>query len=648
MQHEMFPHSGLTITPKAGIREPRLWVRKLVIWEKPDKIIREITLRPGLNIIWSPDPGVVEDKPIGHGSGKTTFCRLLRYCLGEDSFAPDGQRNAIWNHFGEGSVGAEIILDGELWVVMRSLGQKKHDVVIKNGSFADAFSYHEPTGIEILRRAISTAIIGNAAQLMPRGIGEDGAWEAALAWASRDQECRFGHHLDWRDSDSNSQSPVRGRSKEDILIVVRALIGALTQQELEERAKESGVERTLSENRSLQIKLDWGIERTRNRLNEALGGGTAVGNELDATSLKTLAQQKLEKVLKLPVNGTSIDLSRLRKDRDAAKDEVSRLSNQIASNAALVEEKEKAILYLQAELPEAYARSISEQNPVCPICRVSIDKTLAEGCGISTVKCDLEALQASIQKKRDEITKIQGEVQAFQAAEPQLKYDLAAAQQKLKPLEERIAAIENAILERSDSVRKAERLLDDAERYSEMMTERNGAVTIISRKEVELEEIKGVLTAHRENYSSVIASLSERFDTIMRELIPSNIKGEIKLDGKGMNLKVMLGGERSTAAIDSLKVVAFDIATLTLTIEGKTYLPSFLLHDSPREADLGGSIYQRLFALMKKMEGVGESPMFQYIVTTTTEPPTDCQSEPWLRLQINGSPASERLMKVDL
>src|SRR3546814_14292796 len=63
---------------------------------------------------------------------------------------------------------------------------------------------------------------------------------------------------------------------------------------------------------------------------------------------------------------------------------------------------------------------------------------------------------------------------------------------------------------------------------------------------------------------------------------------------KGLSLKVQMGGERSTAAIDSLKIVAFDLSALMMTIEGQTRLGGFLLHDSPREADLGRSIYNRL------------------------------------------------------
>src|ERR1700761_9450733 len=100
-QHEMFELPKLSLTVPGGLKEPRLWVRRLVIWEAPGgKIVRDIGLRPGLNIIWSPD-GVDEEgavasaRPIGHGSGKTLFCRLLRYCLGEQRFADETQRESI-------------------------------------------------------------------------------------------------------------------------------------------------------------------------------------------------------------------------------------------------------------------------------------------------------------------------------------------------------------------------------------------------------------------------------------------------------------------------------------------------------------------------------------------------------------------------
>ena len=114
-----------------------------------------------------------------------------------------------------------------------------------------------------------------------------------------------------------------------------------------------------------------------------------------------------------------------------------------------------------------------------------------------------------------------------------------------------------------------------------------------------------------------------------------------------MKLAVQLGGERSTAAIESLKVIAFDLAVMCMSMQGTTRLPAFLLHDSPREADLGLSVYHRLFDVVNGLEGTLTSA-FQYIVTTTTQPPPAFQQTPWLREVLRGAPPQERLLRCDL
>lgn len=204
MPPSLFPNPALSLNPESGRTEPRLWVRRMVIWREPGQVVRDITLRRGLNIVWSPDPET-KDAPMGHGGGKTTFCRLLRYCLGEDSFAPESQRRGIRSKFPVGFVGAEILLDGREWAVLRALGERRRDVVIENGSLDDSLREGiSATGIEPLREAITNSIISDAVKLMPSSLGQSEAWEAALAWASRDQECRFGDHLTWRDPNSDS------------------------------------------------------------------------------------------------------------------------------------------------------------------------------------------------------------------------------------------------------------------------------------------------------------------------------------------------------------------------------------------------------------------------------------------------------------
>ena len=124
-------------------------------------------------------------------------------------------------------------------------------------------------------------------------------------------------------------------------------------------------------------------------------------------------------------------------------------------------------------------------------------------------------------------------------------------------------------------------------------------------------------------------------------------QGKVSLNGKGLKLVVELGGERSTAAIESLKVIAFDLAVMCISIEDGTRLPAFQLHDSPREADLGLSVYHRLFDLAKGLEVPGPV-LFQYIVTTTTQPPGDVRVKPWLCDTLRGSPAQDRLFRPDL
>src|SRR5205085_12705235 len=120
------------------------------------------------------------------------------------------------------------------------------------------------------------------------------------------------------------------------------------------------------------------------------------------------------------------------------------------------------------------------------------------------------------------------------------------------------------------------------------------------------------------------------------------------LDGNGLHLHVNLGGDRSTVAIDSLKVVAFDLAVMCMSIEGSVRVPAFFVHDSPREADLGLSVYHRLFEMVRTMEPKEGTSLFQYIVTTTTPPPRHFQKTPWLVETLRGTPAEARLLKQDL
>jgi len=647
MPPELFPRPAFSLTPEPGRCAPKLWVRRIVIWREPKVVLRDIRLRPGFNIIWSPD-SQGPDSPIGHGGGKTTFCRLLRFCLGEDTFAPDGLRQRISELFPKGWVGTEVALDGKVWTVLRALGPRRRDIVQEGGSLDDAFAVErKPTGITPLVEALTKSVLGDSASLVPSSIGPDGAWKASLAWVTRDQECRFGHCLGWRSSDSDSLSPVVNRSAEDKLLVVRAAIGALSKHEISSQQHEERLRSKLAGHRSYVGRLEWQLGRKRRSLGASLKTSQTLtpGTPIAIAIWKKAAAEQLSKALNLPVRVTATDVARVRRNRDSAKEEFNRTQAELKQLKDQITAKQETKSFIAGELPEAHARLINEKNPVCPICKVRIDKALAEGCGISIETCDLYSLQMEIAQKRERMNEIDREVSALRANEPILRAETAKAQQAFDNLNEALQQLEQSFDISATTIRAAQKLTEDVEEYESLQAEYDRAILALRKLESGLEKARDTIASYRESSSANVVSLSNWFDVVIRELVPGDVRGSAKLDGNGLKLDLELGGNRSTAAIDSLKVIAFDLATLVMSMERSLCMPGILVHDSPREADLSQTVYERLFAFAAKLESCGSAPLFQYVLTTTTAPPEHFRREPWMRLVVKGAPAEERLLK---
>jgi len=93
-------------------------------------------------------------------------------------------------------------------------------------------------------------------------------------------------------------------------------------------------------------------------------------------------------------------------------------------------------------------------------------------------------------------------------------------------------------------------------------------------------------------------------------------------------------GELSGAALDTIKTLAFDLAAVVSSIEGRGEHPRFLIHDGPREGDMARVIYERFFLYAAELEAAFPSrdeANFQYLITTTTPPPKSMrQGSRWL------------------
>ncbi len=291
LQPDLLGPPSLTVQPIVGQNGPRLWVKRLAIWQEPGgEKVRDISFRPGLNIIWSPDGGdaLSSESPtdaIGHGSGKTLFCRLLRYCLGEDRYAADDQRERVGGAFLNGIVGAEVMLDGVCWAILRPLGVRRRHMAVAGGNLDEIASGEgTSTGLEPFLDAVEHGILTTGLAALISGQRLDRrSWPIALAWLTRDQECRFNDVLEWRSTASDSDSPARGMTQTEKLDALRAFIIAITPEEHAKRAEVASLD---DQRRVLEQEIGhrrWEIDRAQSRLAGALGVASEISRRKSAS-----------------------------------------------------------------------------------------------------------------------------------------------------------------------------------------------------------------------------------------------------------------------------------------------------------------------------------------------------------------------------
>jgi len=657
-QPDLLGPQPLTVTPDKGLAGPRLWVRRLVIWKEPGgEKVRDIRLRPGLNVIWSPDgaddaASAEQANAIGHGSGKTLFCRLIRYCFGEDRFSTEPQRDRIGTAFLNGVVGAEVILDGVCWAIVRPLGARRRHMAVANGNLDEiAAGEGTSTGIEPFIAAVDQSIITTALAGLVRPRSDGPVWPIALAWLTRDQECRFDDVLDWRSPTSESDSPIpaSGQEKGPRLEALRAFLMAITPEEQTTRSEVSGLS---EQRRMLDQEIGhrrWEIERTQGRLLSVLGleGQSLPEMPLLIDVMRRSAGEQLTAASQLPVGGGA-ELVAARDGHEVVQREWMRLDGERIRVEALIPAEERALAMIQGELPSLSYSQAEAESPICTICEVPIDRALAEGCKLSHKIPDAEACRQRLAKRKQELEEQNQTLTALRQEKTRVLQELALAKQQLDQSASRVAAIEKTRDGRESTWYTARRVQDDVERLAEFIGAQDDAAKNFREIGLRLDAERERLGAFRDKQARVFGRMSEKFDPIIRRLVGHDARGRITLTGNGLDLSVDMGGDRRTAAIESLKVIAFDLAAMCLSIEGATRIPSFLLHDSPREADLGLSIYGRLFDIVEELERVGGTPLFQYIVTTTTAPPAEFREPPYLQLKVYGDPPAQRLLGVDL
>ncbi|MCC6362201.1 MAG: hypothetical protein IT165_01680 [Bryobacterales bacterium] len=657
-QEELFPKPDEAISVHPSRAEAPLWIRRLVLWSEPGDVIREITFRRGLNVIWSPDPGsgaasLGQNAESGHGAGKTLLCRLLRYCLGEATFASDDQRRSILAKFPNGLVGAELFISGSCWAVIRPLGQTRRHLVRRETALEALLDSKDPaTGVAPLVEALNTVVQPSSLSGIIPELRDDSSWLFALAWLVRDQENRFDHILDWRHARSESGSPVSSLSKDQVLAGVRAMLGILDDEEIRLKndrqrlpPRRQGLDRDL-------IYFRRRIDELRTELlhRAGLDQDGALGGTLDLAALQVIAERRLRSAEQLVSSRPfASEIAAARRELDA-----------VLQRSAVADRRHKdaegnqelAARRLQSYMGERTDLKVQElresHGDLCPVCFVPIDLALEQGCTLSTKRRLPESLADEKAELAVRIEECRSAISHYQAEANNRKAELSLLRIEEDKLRGEIADRESLAeqqreaneRQRSDA-RDFERRLSEFGELQDRLSKAELDLLAIEDREKKLGEQQAVL---RDRHSGVMRRFNEIYTYVCRGLLGSDVEASIDLTGQGLQARVQVGGQ----AMESLKALAFDVAAMLMGLEARAGLPAFLVHDSPREADLGESIYHRLFRFAVALENLSEQPPFQYIITTTSGPPAEIQSSEYVVQSLSGSTVNDRLLRCDL
>lgn len=616
---------------------PRFWVKRFAMWESAESEhpLRSVPLRPGLNIVWSPDPGDrgVDAKRIdepGHGGGKSLFCRLLRYCLGEAVPAVADVRDRLVQAFPKAIVGCEFEIDGEPWAIARKVARSTEgasskeltlDAIVKR-----PFSrYGHYTAWDALAALIGPTF-GEQIQALHSYKADEQhvAWRSALTVLSRDQRSRVASITDWREHHSASGSPLSKFDTAQRLGVVCASLGINGTEFV--RAVQANARR--ERDQSTQKKQSEGrLAAVAERVANIVGAGVPSVDtltELDVARFKRDFTTKLRALDEHPaLRATEEEASRSRAAwLDATK--------KLAELRAKRDSKDALDARIRDDL---HAWSTKRDNAVgstCSECGVSLSPAHKPSCPrhIASFWDELiDGRQAELRQTRSERAMVDTEITEWQAT--------------LKTLDDARNRAEShrdtALAEVAEQKGILKRTIEDLDRI--VSVEMPRAESTGSDAAVDAVALRPL----REALRAALKPAAERFERVLRFVYSNRVHARLDIIDDVVHPRVSIDGELSTTAVDAIMVTAFDLALLWLAAEDALPLPAFLIHDSPREGDLGISRYDNIFEFARRLEG--DRPLFQYILTTTTSPPEEFRANDFVRLELHGAPATERLLR---
>ena len=659
---------------------PDVWIHRIALLSRivpePAYIREVITLRKGLNIIWAEEP---ESEDIGgdiagHSAGKTTLCRILRYILGEKTFSNKANTLAIKKAFPNGYVAAELYVKGQLYAVMRPLGDNRNSYVLKDGTIEQVIkdrgevayqdNYPVKLGLDQFIEDFATTSVVRT--------NEPIQWGHILAWCARDQEARFQNIHDWRSSRSESEWPSFRFPKSDPLFVMRVALGLVLPDELKSEECLAEITRKLAEAESELDKAKREPEYWRDHHNMKL-----------REQLADIIPESKREIADAPLQGIDLfpDLKRLTdkaayvlgglQDDDAKRletigqsitlkqEEVFGLKNELKGLQALFKVDDVATGELKnAQRSDQTAKSQIEeaQHQLCPFGDLLIGNCsyVKERQSKLTITADRNTVHNAkeLENREEERKKVDLQI-------TKLKMGIKSKLAEITQLTEESDTLKTVRTERNTLKTEITTNLKNLIEWTEKSANPR-VFEKLAAKQQEIDSLKDQIKEKQTALNQLISEHDENRDLLSlifsasaKSVLPSTAyDGVVRFQDRELDFKITKKGTMSGEAMETLAVLLGDLSCLVFnSLSIKSQLPGIMIHDSPREADLGLRLYHRFIRFVADLDqSFTESTgcPFQYILTTTTPPPETLKKTDAVRLQLDAAIEDGLLLRTDL
>lgn len=639
----LFPLEREPLKPSTDRREPTLWLQRLVILSAQDSktIIRNIRFRRGLNIIRTQQMATQGGPVAGHSVGKTLLMRLIRYTLGETTFGSEETQQSIAAAKGLESavVVAHWTVAGTDWIVIRPLtaAGAEESIAVRSADWQVAVDspVEKIPHRDFVQAVNDAALAGLPKFALPRG--REAKWLDVLAWLSRDYQCGYRRANDWRHEESNAGPSL---DRDENSLVMQWVMGLMSADEIALRVKHHHILKKRADQKRSGEREQKKIETLWPPLQTKLELPAEAEVEGEQRSFEGMKPKRI-------VDDKVASLERLKKDRIAASrvaklqelseqaaGKVTAAEGDVAGHGAVIKHIKEQIRQYEADPTKPYARC---QADPCWIKERA--KATANDPAKDSHLSDLREQQSDAEQKLNDAHKLQ---KGLLVAAEEARTHLAAEERRLA---DELSGIDQLI-------GKWKACETDAVTFQALVTAAARTTKAANKADGEINASLETLDEVRKQDRPKLNRLSEVYEQILQEIFGPDACGKVQVDGNGLHPMPDKKLAPSGAALSVMtSVLAFDVSCLAASVYGIGQHPRFLMHDSPREGDMEGPLFRRLFEIVHELETQFADPSeasFQYIVTTTSEPPIQLANPdgPYVVESLDATNAGGRLLRT--